>query len=325
MAGGAAPLQSPPVPLRTLVVVNPASRGGATRKRFGALEPRIRAVLGDCDVEWTRGPRDAERIAREAVRAGVERVVVAGGDGTVSEVATGILAAGLGGYAEIAILPLGTGGDLRRTLGVPGEVEAALAAIAAGGARTIDAGRVSYTDRRGAPATVYFVNIASFGISGLTTELVNRAPKSFGGRVSFLIGTLRGIASYRAAAHPVELRVDGALAHRGPVALATAANGRWFGGGMHVAPEARPDDGLLDVVVIPGMSKWKLVKELPALYGGRHVHVPGVLSLRGKTLAAAPIDGGEPPWIEVDGEPLGRLPATFEIVPGALRLAGAPP
>jgi YegS/Rv2252/BmrU family lipid kinase len=311
------------VPLRTLVVVNPASRGGSTRKRFDGLLPRIRAALGECDVEWTRGPRDAERIAREAARAGVERIVVAGGDGTVSEVATGILAADLGRYAELAVLPLGTGGDLRRTLGVPGELDEALRAIADGGSRTIDAGRVTYTDREGRPATVYFVNIASFGISGLTTELVNRAPKSLGGRVSFLIGTLRGIVGYRAADHPVELRLDGELAHRGPIALATAANGGWFGGGMHVAPEARADDGLLDVVVIPGLSKLRLVAELPGLYAGRHVRVPGVLSLRGRRLEAVPVDGAEPPWVEIDGEPLGRLPATFEILPGALRVAGA--
>jgi diacylglycerol kinase (ATP) len=311
------------VPLRTLVVVNPASRGGSTRKRFDGLLPRIRAALGECDVEWTRGPRDAERIAREAARAGVERIVVAGGDGTVSEVATGILAGDLGRYAELAVLPLGTGGDLRRTLGVPGEIDEALRAIATGGARTIDAGRVTYTDRSGRPATVYFVNIASFGISGLTTELVNQAPKSLGGRVSFLIGTLRGIVRYRAADHPVELRLDGELAHRGPIALATAANGRWFGGGMHVAPEARADDGLLDVVVIPGLSKLRLVAELPGLYAGRHVRVPGVLSLRGRRLEATPVDGAEPPWVEIDGEPLGRLPATFEVLPGALRIAGA--
>ena len=312
------------MPLRTLVVVNPASRGGSTRKRFDGLLPRIRESLGECDVEWTRGPRDAERIAREAARAGVERIVVAGGDGTVSEVATGILAADLGRYAELAVLPLGTGGDLRRTLGVPGEVDEALRAIATGGVRTIDAGRVTYTDRSGRPATVYFVNIASFGISGLTTELVNQAPKSLGGRVSFLIGTLRGIVGYRAADHPVELRLDGELAHRGPIALATAANGRWFGGGMHVAPEARADDGLLDVVVIPGLSKLRLIAELPGLYAGRHVRVPGVLSLRGRRLEATPEGGAEPPWVEIDGEPLGRLPATFEILPGALRIAGAP-
>ncbi len=307
--------------LRTLIVVNPASRGGATRRQFERLLPRVREALGACDVEWTRGPRDGERIAREGVRAGVERVVVAGGDGTLSEVVTGLLAADLGRYAEIALLPLGTGGDLRRTLGLPADAAGALRALARAGRRTLDAGRATYRDRSGRDATVYFVNVASLGISGLTTELVNRAPKLLGGRVSFLLGTLRSIASYRAL--PVRLRLDGAVVHEGPLVLATAANGRFFGGGMEVAPRARPDDGLLDVVVIPGYSKLRLVAELPRIYRGSHLGVPGVLSLRGRVLEADPL--GEPPWVEIDGEPLGRLPARFEVLPAALTVAGAAP
>jgi YegS/Rv2252/BmrU family lipid kinase len=305
--------------LRTLVVVNPASRGGAARRRFERLLPRVREVLGDCDVEWTRGPRDAERIAREGVRAGVGRVVVAGGDGTLSEVVTGILAADLGRYAELGFLPLGTGGDLRRTLGLPADTEAALGAIARGECRAIDAGRARYRDRSGRDSTVYFANIASLGISGLTTELVNRAPKALGGRVSFLIGTLRSIASYRAL--PVSLRLDGETVHEGPLVLATAANGRFFGGGMEVAPRARPDDGLLDVVVIPGFSKLRLLAELPGIYRGRHLEVPGVGAFRGRVLEAVPL-GDPAPWVEIDGEPLGHLPARFEVMPGALRFVG---
>jgi len=307
--------------LRTLVVVNPASRGGAARRHFERILPRVREVLGACEVEMTRGPRDAERIAREGVRAGVERVVVAGGDGTVSEVVTGILAADLGRYAELALLPLGTGGDLRRTLGVPADLEGALAAIARGERRTLDAGRARYQGRDGRETSVFFVNIASLGISGLTTELVNQAPKALGGRASFLIGTLRSIVSYRAADHPVELRLDGEVIHQGPLVLAAAANGRYFGGGMQVAPDARPDDGLLDVVVVPGLSKPRLLAELPRLYRGTHIGVGGVHARRGRVLEAASL-GGEPPWVEIDGEPLGRVPARFEILPGALTLVG---
>lgn len=307
--------------LRTLIVANPASRGGATRKRFERLLPRVREVLGACDVEWTRGPRDAERIAREAVRAGVERVVVAGGDGTASEVVTGILAADLGRYVELALLPLGTGGDLRRTLGVAADFETALAGIARGVRRRVDAGRARYVSREGRETTVYFANIASLGISGLTTELVNRASKALGGRVSFLLGALRSIAAYRADDHPVALRLDGEPIHEGPLVLAAAANGRYFGGGMHVAPGAQLDDGLLDVVVVPGLSKPRLLAELPRIYRGSHVGVRGVLSRRGRVLEATPV-GGEPAWVEIDGEPLGRLPARFEILPGALTVVG---
>jgi YegS/Rv2252/BmrU family lipid kinase len=309
--------------LRTLVIVNPASGGGSTRRRFPKILPRLREVLGDCDIAWTRGPHDAERLAREAVRAGVERVVVGGGDGTLSEVATGILAADLARYCEIALLPLGTGGDLRRTLGVSGAVEDALQAIANGRARAIDAGRASYPGREGRSAVTYFVNVASAGISGQTTELVNRAPKWLGGSVSFLFGTVRSILSYRPAAHPVAVRVDGELVYSGPLVLATAANGRYFGGGMHVAPDARVDDGRLDMVLIPDLPPLRLLRELRALYRGTHVRVPGVLNLQGKVVEAEPLSA-DAAWIELDGEPLGRLPARFEVLPGALRLVGPP-
>jgi diacylglycerol kinase family enzyme len=139
-----------------------------------------------------------------------------------------------------------------------------------------------------------------------------------GGRLSFLFGTLRSIVAYRAA--PVALRLDGELLHEGPLVLAAAANGRFFGGGMEVAPRARPDDGLLDVVVIPGFGKLRLLAELPRIYRGSHLDVPGVLWRRGAVLEATPL--GEPPWVEIDGEPLGHLPARIEVLPRALSVVG---
>src|SRR6266850_6600559 len=141
--------------LRTLVIVNPQSGGGATRRRWRALEPRVREALGALEIEHTRGARDAERLAREAVRAGVERVVVAGGDGTLAEVATGLLRAQLGHYAELAVLPMGTGCDFARTLGIPRDPDAALEVLRTGKARRIDVGHARYTGRSGAPADSY--------------------------------------------------------------------------------------------------------------------------------------------------------------------------
>ncbi len=304
------------MPARTLVVVNPMSQGGAGRGRFERYAGRLREALGELEVEWTRGPRDAERIAREGVRVGVERVVVAGGDGTISEVVTGPLEAGLGGYAELAVVPLGTGADLLRTLDIPRDPEAAIAAIRDGKPRRIDAGRVSYRRPDGGEATSYFLNTASLGVVGLITALVNEAPKQLGGRVSFMIGTVRGVLRY--GQPPVRLRVDGELVHDGPLTFATAANGRYFGGGMYVAPDARPDDGLFDFVVVTALSRWQLLTHLPGFYRGTHVGVPGVRIQRGRVLEAEA--EGERVWIDVDGEPLGVLPARFEIVPGAISL-----
>lgn len=304
---------------RTLVIVNPRSRNGVTGRRWKKLEVDVRRALGPLEVEHTGGPRDAERLAREGVRAGVERVVVAGGDGTLNEVVTGLLAADLGRYAQLGVLPLGTGGDFARSLGVPHRLQEALELLSRGETRRIDAGRITYYDASARETRAYFINVASLGISGLTDRLVNEAPKSLGGTVSFMIGTIRAIARYRGA--PVVLRVDGELVHEGPLVLATAANGAWFGGGMHVAPGACLDDGWLDVVIVPELSKRQLLAKLPLIYSGKHVNDPGVRSMRGRVIEAVAEVGSV--LLDVDGEAMGSLPARLEALPGAIEVVGA--
>jgi diacylglycerol kinase (ATP) len=314
------------VPIRSLVVLNPASRGGAVQSRFAGIEKKLRAALGPVEIERTRGPRDAERIAREAVRAGVERILVAGGDGTMSEVVTGLLSAGLGGYAKVAPLALGTGGDLLRSFGATRHVDAAIERIVGGKTRCVDAGRVCFRDIEGRARTSYFLNVASLGVSGLVTKLVNEAPKVLGGRLSFLLATLRALARYRPPR--VALEIDGKPFFEGPLTLATAANGRFFGGGMQVAPEARPDDGLLDVVIVSGLTKPELLRRLPRLYRGTHLGLPGVSFAKCHRLDAALLPdtaGQESVFTEVDGEPLGVLPASYEVLPGAVTLLGVDP
>ncbi|HKJ24506.1 MAG TPA: diacylglycerol kinase family protein [Myxococcota bacterium] len=307
--------------VRTVVVVNPKSRNGATGRGWQRVERALRDALGDLEVERTRAPRDAERVAREAVAAGAERLLVAGGDGTASEVVAGLLGAGLGERVALGFLPLGTGGDWRRTLGTPRGLDAALAAIAAGHERRLDAGRLRYEGADGAGAReTHFVNVASGGLSGFVDRLVNETPKTLGGTASFLIGTLRGLAAWSDVG--ARVRVDGALLHEGPVVLATAANGRYFGGGMHVAPRARPDDGLLDAVVIPGLPKRRLLARMPLLYRGTHLDLPEVSFAQGRVVEIEP----DAPWeLDVDGEPFAARGARFEAVPGALRVLAPEP
>lgn len=303
---------------RTLLVVNPASRAGATERRFSVIERAVRDALGDYDLVWTKGPRDAVRIAREAATAGYLRIVVGGGDGTASEIATGLLSAGRGEDVTLGFLPLGTGGDLLRTLGVPRALGSALAVLRAGQTQRIDAGQLEYTDDYGQRAHTYFVNETSAGLAGLVAQRVTRATKSLGATGSFLLGTLRALASYRPYA--ARVRVDGALAHEGPLVLATASNGRYFGGGMYVAPNASLADGLFHAVIIPGMSRAELLVRLPSLYVGRHLSAPGVRELRGRVLEVEPLEGAPPHRFECDGEPLGSSPLRAEIVPRALRV-----
>jgi YegS/Rv2252/BmrU family lipid kinase len=301
----------------TVVVVNPRSRNGATGRHWQRVERALREALGELEVERTRAPRDAERIAREAAQAGATRLLVAGGDGTASEVVAGLLDAGLADRVQLAFLPLGTGGDLARTLGTPRSLPAALAVLAAGGERRLDAGRLVYHTPDGAERRSYFVNVASGGLSGFVDLLVNQTPKLLGGTASFLVGTLRALARWRDVACTV--RVDGETIHEGPLVLATAANGRCFGGGMQVAPRARPDDGLLDVVVVAGAPKRRLLANLPRLYRGSHLGLPEVRFRQGRCLELEP---GEPWFLDVDGECFAARGARFECVPGALRVAG---
>lgn len=307
------------MPPRTLVIANPASAAGATQRSLPRFEERLRGAIGAYELVWTAAPRDAERIAREAVRAGVERLIVAGGDGTAAEVVSGLLGAGLGAYAEVAFLPLGTGADFHRTLGIPRDMEHAIAALASGKGRRIDAGHARYVGEDGATRESHFVNVASAGLSGVVTRSVNGASKALGARVAFLMGTLRGLVRFRPPR--VRLRLDGTEIFAGEVALVAAANGRYFGGGMHVAPEARVDDGLLDVVIVPAFPKPVLVTKLPRLYTGTHLAVPGVLLRRGRRLELEP--EGTPALGEIDGESVARLPMTVEVLPGALQVWGA--
>ena len=303
---------------RTLVIVNPQSGHGTTARRWRKLEGKVRAALGDVDIAHTTGPRDAERLAREAVRAGVERLVVAGGDGTVAEVATGLLRAELGGYAVIGILPMGTGCDFVRTLGIPEDTDAALAVLQNGSARRVDACRVRFVGRDGAPDETWMLNVASLGVSSAVVEVTERTTKLFGGTVAFAIGTVRALLGHRS--QRIRLRVDDELFLDEKTVLAAVANGRHFGGGMRIAPDARIDDGLLEVIAVKHTPTWRLLAKLRKLYSGTLLGDPLVVATRGARIEAdAP---GGCVALERDGDALGQLPATIEVKPAAIAIIG---
>jgi diacylglycerol kinase family enzyme len=188
--------------------------------------------------------------------------------------------------------------------------------------RAVDVGRVSCLDPSGTPVARHFINIASFGLSGAVVDSVNRAriAKLFGGQFAFAFHSALDILTYRDRA--VRLCVDGALDEIVSISTVAIANGRYFGGGMQVAPHAQPDDGLFDVIIIGGVPRAQAMAELNLLYTGEHLSRPHVRVLRGRKVLAAPVaeTGGVPVLIELDGESVGRLPATFEILPRALRL-----
>ncbi len=305
---------------KTVVVVNPRSQGGALARKWPAIERTLRHELPEFDAVMTESPGDATRKTRAALAAGAERVVAVGGDGTIHEVANGFFEGGkpVKPGAELAVLPFGTGGDFRKTPPIPRDVADAARIIRAGHTRTIDLGRLEYIDHAGQPASCIFINIASFGIGGLVDDYVNRSSKMLGGKVSFFMAALRAGMSYKN--QRVRLQLHDQDREETTIYNVAVANGRYFGGGMFIAPHAELDDAKFDVVTLGDLSFMDTLKDTRAIYKGTHLASPKVTSRRAAKVLAEPLDDGARVLLDIDGEALGRLPATFTVLPHALEL-----
>ena len=290
-----------------LVIVNPASRGGRGASDWPAAASALRSHFGAFECRFTEGPGDAARIARAEAERGRALLVTFGGDGTISETARGILESGM--PAELGILPHGTGGDFVRSLALPTRLADAAHALRRGSSVVIDVGRVVFADGR----EKSFVNSASFGLSA---EVARRVSRRGGG--GYIAETLKAASEYR---HPeIELTVDSGPRHRVRITTVSLHNGRFFGGGMKMAPEARLTDGLLDLVAVRKLSLSKLVCESPLLYLGAHLVLPEVEHGRVSFVEARSVNPESEVLVEIDGEVEHRLPARFEIRPRALRI-----
>ncbi|HJZ86015.1 MAG TPA: diacylglycerol kinase family protein [Polyangia bacterium] len=307
--------------MRTCVVVNPRSQGGQTERRWGALADVIRQHYGPFEARFTRGPGDGAAQARAALEEGFELVVAMGGDGTISEVADGFVdrdGKPLREGALLGVLPAGTGGDFRRTIGMPKTLPEAAAALRGHKSARIDLGRLEFTDHDGQPAVRHFINIASFGIGGVVDELVNQGSKLLGGRLSFMLATLQAQARFQN--QRVRMRLDDGPRVERVIHNVAVANGRFFGGGMMIAPEAKLDDGRFDVVELGDFSRLELLTGGMKVYRGTHLGLPKVTLARAQLVEAEPGQASERVLLDVDGEQPGRLPARFRLLPGVLRL-----
>jgi diacylglycerol kinase (ATP) len=297
----------------TLVLVNPTAGGGRARGFWQRLQPEAEALVPLRVV--APGSREAScRALREAVQAGCQRVVAVGGDGTAHLVVDVLVGSGAAAAVTLGVLPAGTGSDLARALGIPREPAAALRRALFGQPTSIDAGHCE-----GVSGDFFFVNIASAGISGLVDETVNAMPRR--GRTAFLRATLAALRRYRCV--PVRVVADGKPWYEGPLFLLAVANGTTFGKGMRIAPLARPDDGLFDVVLVGEVAGLELLRRLPQVYLGRHLRARPVLHCRARQVRLEPL--APLPVFDVDGETYASGAATFALLPGALRIAGPLP
>ncbi|HVJ15892.1 MAG TPA: diacylglycerol kinase family protein [Polyangiaceae bacterium] len=302
------------------VIVNPTAGSGSARRRL----PEILAALERAGLEGrvfeTKGPGHARELLGQARELGLECVAVVGGDGTLNEVAQAYL--GSDGQPvpgpDLALIPSGTGGDFRRTFGLGTSIDEAVTRLAQSPPRPVDLGIVELTAPDGQRVVRSFLNITSFGLGGLTDRLVSQSPKFLGGKATFLLGAVRGILAYRNA--PVRIRIDGQVRLEAPILNVALANGKYFGGGMKVAPEADPSDGLLDVVAMVDLTRAQGIALAQHIYRGSHVGRPGVSLERGAVVEAEPLVPGAEVLIDLDGETPGRLPLRARLAKGAVNI-----
>jgi diacylglycerol kinase family enzyme len=226
-------------------------------------------------------------------------------------------AVAIGAGAAFGFIPAGTGGDLRRSFGWSSDSRAAVERLRRGHRRWIDIGRITLPGPGREPTLLYFINVASFGISGVVDQAVTRGSKYLGGRASFALASLRALWSYRDQA--VSLSLDGGPPMPLMITNVAIANGQYFGGGMRVAPRAEMDDGFFDVTIWGGFGLRDFILRSQKLYDGSHLDLEGAHSFRARRVEARSEDRV---LLDMDGEQPGVLPATFEILPRALCLQG---
>lgn len=308
-----------------LVIINPESAGGATRNAWPKIASELATHFGSFTPRFTKHPGEGIELAAGAARRGTKLIIACGGDGTISEVANGILASG--SDAELGILPSGTGGDFRKTIGIPSRASDAAKILRDGRTRQIDVGRVTFLQDSGEHESRYFLGVASFGMSADVISRVKsegpewlpaKAPRWLSGRISFGIAMLQSAVKTPATRVIVEL--DDEPARRLTVANLCIANARFFGGGMKIAPEAKIADGHFDVISIGDLGAPRILANAPRLYLGAHLGMSEVGHALAKKLTARPLYKDQRIEFEVDGELPGHLPATFQILPKALRV-----
>jgi YegS/Rv2252/BmrU family lipid kinase len=298
------------VPLKTAFLVNPASANGKTGKRWPEIARAAHAAGLRGEAIFSERAGQLGALAREAADDGASLLVVVGGDGTVHEVVNGIARRE---GVELALIPRGTGWDFARTHDVPKRLDKALRIARDGQARPFDLGRATYRVD-GREETAWFANMASVGMTGAVAAKANATTKSLGAKTSYLLALGVVFARWK----NVRLRVEvGEERREGLMEDTIVAVGRFLAGGMLITPDAEPDDGLFDVLLIGDLTKTELVRVMPKIYRGTHLPHPKGEVLRGSTVS---IEADEPMPIQLDGEQPGTTPVRFELVPDAIRL-----
>lgn len=309
---------------KIFVVVNPEAGGGRGRVLWPQAAQELKKKLGTFDFEESTAIGHAQYLAADAAKAGYTVITAFGGDGTVHEVANGLMEADASSRPALGIICVGTGADFVKTLGIPPGLSDQIRIAAGTKSRRVDLGRVRYTSLSGGVESRYFVNIAS---AGLGAEVVRRAPRfrSFLGRKpAYLAATLDAYLHWKPQKVTIKTEHGTAAGVAWPdkPLIVAIANGRFFGGGMPIAPGADPSDGYFDLVAIGQFPAYQVPVALSLLYSKQIHRLKQVRHDRVRRVELASEGRVD---LDIDGEPIGSLPAVFEIIPSALEVKAPSP
>jgi diacylglycerol kinase (ATP) len=295
---------------KTCIIVNP-NAGSA-----GEIE-HLEEALGNLPgtaLLFTEKEGDAREMAAEAARGGADLVVAAGGDGTLNEVVNGLVGLGKSfSRARLGLLPLGTGNDFARSINVPADLDAALAILEAGRVQAVDVACATLAGQ-----SRYFINASAGGFSGVVSEKAGEA-KDRWGPLAYLraaLGTLPELQGFK-----TRITLDGSERLEGETYNIVLSNGRFVAAGIPVAPQARLDDGLLDVMITPATTIPMLALVVPQVLLGRHTESELLLF---RKVSRIEIESDPPMSFNVDGELIGDEPASFAVLPRALEVIVGP-
>ena len=305
--------------MKTIVIVNPQAGNGRTEKIWPNIESALEKSIGSFEVLHTTCRGDAKDLSRRILAVDTVRIVAVGGDGHLNEVLNGFIENDLpvNPEARLSFVMTGTGCDFQRSLGISGKWQNAAAKLKDAKVRKIDVGKVTYTAADKTQKIRYFDNIASFGLSGAVDHCLehSRLRNYLGGSPLFLWATIKTVFT-----HPnqsIRFRIDDGPEEEICSRLGLLANGRYFGGAMHAAPEAELDDGLLDLLMLKEISVAKFLWHLPKIYKGTHLKIPEIFFQKVRKFTA---ESSEQVILDIDGESPGYLAATFEVLPKILNL-----
>ncbi|UCH94676.1 MAG: diacylglycerol kinase family lipid kinase [Candidatus Aminicenantes bacterium] len=302
------------------VIVNPLSARGKTGQRWNTIKEIIKHYFNEYKYIFTERPKQATEIARDLLKDGFDLIIGVGGDGTLNEITNGYFQQdsqqAVNEEAALGIIPSGTGSDFVRHLKIPRDFKGSVEAIKNSGVKAIDVGKITFNfdSSEAERSSAYFINVADFGLGAEVSRNIAAVPSRKRGAFSYYLGLLSTIRTYKSK--KVRVVIDDTEEISSRFLIGAVANGRIFGGGMIIAPEAEPDDGYFDLVLVENMGRFEVIKNSRLLYTGTLDKHPKVTIKRVRDIKVYPAaeDEDNTVNIEYDGEIGKSIPAEFRII-----------